>query len=740
MIPVKLALSNFTSYGSEPQELDFTKFHIAAISGSNGAGKSSLLDAITWCVWGTSRLGDNSDSLVRLGQAQMWVEFSFQLDSHIFTIKRTRSLKSGGSTSLELTANLHNLTEGTIKATQQKIVDILRLTYETFVNSAFIRQGHADEFTTKGATDRKRILADILGLSHYDVLEEKAKEKSKNLQTKSQLLDYQLLEIEAELSQKEERQKQLSQAEKAAKEVESQLKTVESEIKAVESEREMFNIKRQSLLEKQQRVELVKKELADLKLQIDLKEKSKLEYQQILDRKEDIETNYLKLQKLQAEKKTLDSKRSELIKIKDEWSALLKTVNEREEKRALAIGDLKIPVIELQAKNEKLQQEVDHLKTHQDSCPTCGQEIDDKKNQEITQKNQAVILENKKAIDELEAKIKKYEAVEFDEQKAANQKGVLVKKLEEETKEYSEISTSIFSLEKYHEAYSKLQQAQTAVKTQTEAIFDLQTIYQNKKTQITDTSGEAELLQSLEKKLEEIKKQLEGKLAVKEQLASKALQLHGTVGASKALVDKAQQLETLQKEKLGDKSKMQKEKKIFDELSLAFGKKGIQAMIIETAIPEIEEETNRLLDKLTEGRMRVALVTQKETKTKVAGTGGKGIVETLDIVISDEMGERPYEAYSGGEQFRVNLAMRLALSKLLTNRAGSKLQFLVVDEGFGTQDTQGISRIIEALNAIQNEFEKIVVITHLDELKEEFPTRIEVTKDRTGSIFESITA
>ena len=194
MIPVNLKLSNFTSYGADVPKLEFTKFHLAAVSGQNGAGKSSLLDSITWCVWGVSRLGDSSDQLVHLGQTQMWVEFSFKLDEHTFTIRRQRVLKSGGSTSLELLSNSsakggtqHNLTEGTIKATQQKITDILHLSYETFVNSAFLRQGHADEFTTRGPSDRKRILADILGLSHYDELEEKSKEKAKEAQSKLQL-------------------------------------------------------------------------------------------------------------------------------------------------------------------------------------------------------------------------------------------------------------------------------------------------------------------------------------------------------------------------------------------------------------------------------------------------------------------------------------------------------------------------------------------------------------------------
>ena len=242
MIPVKLKLSNFTSYGSNVPELDFTKFHLAAISGPNGAGKSSLLDSITWCVWGWSRAGDSADNLIRLGQDEMFVEFTFQLDNHEFTVKRRRSLKQSGQTALEFWSSANNLTEGTIKATQQKIINTLHLSFETFTNSSFLRQGHADEFTTKGATDRKRILADILGLAHYDLLEEKAKDRAKDSGTKLSLLEYQFLEIEAELSQKEVRQKQLLETQLKVTETETKIKLLEEEIKIITKEKETIKM------------------------------------------------------------------------------------------------------------------------------------------------------------------------------------------------------------------------------------------------------------------------------------------------------------------------------------------------------------------------------------------------------------------------------------------------------------------------------------------------------------------
>jgi hypothetical protein len=86
---------------------------------------------------------------------------------------------------------------------------------------------------------------------------------------------------------------------------------------------------------------------------------------------------------------------------------------------------------------------------------------------------------------------------------------------------------------------------------------------------------------------------------------------------------------------------------------------------------------------MTDNRMHVKFETQKPTK--------KGTVqETLDIAIADELGTRNYEMYSGGEAFRINFAVRIALSRWLAGRAGAPLPTLIIDEGFGTQDSTGM--------------------------------------------------
>ncbi len=101
--------------------------------------------------------------------------------------------------------------------------------------------------------------------------------------------------------------------------------------------------------------------------------------------------------------------------------------------------------------------------------------------------------------------------------------------------------------------------------------------------------------------------------------------------------------------------------------------------------------------------------------------------------MSDGAGAREYEMFSGGEAFRVNFAIRLALSEVLAQRKGARLQMLIIDEGFGSQDALGRQRLIQAINAVRPDFAKILVITHLDELKDAFPNRIEVEKTERGS-------
>jgi len=199
------------------------------------------------------------------------------------------------------------------------------------------------------------------------------------------------------------------------------------------------------------------------------------------------------------------------------------------------------------------------------------------------------------------------------------------------------------------------------------------------------------------------------------------------------LVNARQELDTLDKlrTRKGELEARQQARKhdqlVYDELRKAFGKNGVPAMIIEAAIPELEESANLLLSRMTDGRMNLHFSTQREK------INTEGVIETLDIEIADELGTRSYELYSGGEAFRINFAIRVALSQMLARRAGAHLRTLFIDEGFGTQDDDGRNKLVEAITAIQEEFELVLVITHIEDLRDSFPVHIMVDKTLNGS-------
>ncbi len=206
-------------------------------------------------------------------------------------------------------------------------------------------------------------------------------------------------------------------------------------------------------------------------------------------------------------------------------------------------------------------------------------------------------------------------------------------------------------------------------------------------------------------------------------LAARLSEAQATLGGIHERLERAARDREALKSVRAEAREAKKERTLYRHLRDAFGKNGIPALIIEETLPEIEDRANGLLERLSKGRTRVTLETLKDKKTG-------GTKETLDIKITDAGGvPRPYETFSGGEAFRVNFALRIALAQLLAERSGVRIRTLVVDEGFGTQDKQGIERLVEAIQTIREDFDKILVITHLNELKEAFPVRIEVKKD-----------
>ena len=860
MIPVKLALKNFLSYWEDVPPLDFTQFHIACLSGNNGQGKSALLDALTWAVWGEGRKASQEKkadrSLLRIGQKDMQVEFVFDLEGDRYRIIRTFSLvKKSSRSNLEFQVfsqednQYISLTCSSIRETQERITKTLRIDYQTFINSAFILQGRIDEFSRKSARERKEILSEILGLSRYDELANLSKshlrEMNNIIMNKESRLAY-IYQETANLDVYKEKIKELSES---YQDISRKLKIQGTKVDKFKEEINILKHKSEQYAELEGQTGQYRREVVRGQKQIELRKKEIIDYEKIISQKEKVLNDFKNYQKFNTENNELSRKLQKIRKIEEEKVLTERKIeNERAdleveirnkkdryqdlenrvkqgiknrakvlelEKKMKEIKILEVESEEIRQKGSELKVKINSMKgqierlekDHKDNqeklrllrenpegeCPLCEAKL----NAERKRKIEANI--NK----EISLNLQQIEKSRKETEESSKQKDKLAEKWREATQRLKDKDSWQQKLSKAHFEYEESTQAAKLVIGLQEEIKKLEKNIQNKRYASEEQRRSKELEEQikhigydeerhrnlnrkieelsnapLEKaKLEEAEKKLdslrEGLSELKENYQQKELDLKDlekkkekvqielkelpslkeklvqgeqVLNSDQILKDKIleerggyqskfEQCLKLGKEKKEISKELKKSKKgqnIYEKLIVAFGKNGIQALIIENALPEIEEEANDLLAKLTNNSTQITIESLRDLKSG-------GIKEALDIKISDELGIRDYELYSGGEAFRIDFSLRIALSKLLTRRAGTKLRTLVMDEGFGTQDEEGIDNLVQAIQSISEDFDKILVITHLESLKDAFPVRIEVTKlPEIGSRYEMI--
>jgi exonuclease SbcC len=860
LIPVKLALKNFLSYGENVPPLDFTQFHVACLSGNNGQGKSALLDALTWAVWGEGRKSSQEkkadNSLLRIGQKDMQVEFVFDLEGDRYRIIRNYSIVQKSSRS-SLEFQIYNpkddkyisLTGPSIRKTQERITKTLRIDYRTFINSAFILQGRIDEFSRKSTRERKEILSEILGLSHYDELANLAKSHLKEINnimmTKGSRLEYIYQEI-ANIDSYKQKIKELSDS---YEDISQKIKKKEDQLNKLKEDINLLKHKKEQFEELTRQIKQQEQEIRRGQKQIELKKKEIVDCEKIISQKEIILSNFINYQKFNTENNELTLKLQKIRKIEEERILTERKIesgktdltveirNKRDRFRDLQVkaerelksktevleSEKKMREIkffeeqseEIRKKGSELNIEINTIKgqierlekDHRDNreklhllrenpegeCPLCEAKLNAERKKKIEtnisreinlnlkeierlkkeeeklgipreelvkrwreinqklkdkdiwqQKLSKVRLEYEeskqaaKLIVGLQGEIKEIEKIikekkyALEEQKRLKAFEVQIKNIGYDEEKHRQLNGKIEELRNAPLEKAKLEEAEKKIDSLRDILSELKENYQQKELNWKD----------LEKKKEKIKIELKDLPLWKEKLIQEEQFLkQNQILKDKILEErggyqsKFEQCLKLEKEKKEIKKELEgskREQNIYEKLMVAFGKNGIQALIIENVLPEIEEEANNLLAKLTNNSTQITIESLRDLKS------GK-IKETLDLKISDELGIRDYELYSGGESFRIDFSLRIALSKLLTRRAGTKLRTLVMDEGFGTQDEEGLDNLVQAIQSISDDFDKILVITHLESLKDAFPVRIEVTKlPETGSRYEII--
>lgn len=178
--------------------------------------------------------------------------------------------------------------------------------------------------------------------------------------------------------------------------------------------------------------------------------------------------------------------------------------------------------------------------------------------------------------------------------------------------------------------------------------------------------------------------------------------------------------EERRKEVMADFNTASHDASVLEVLVKAFHRTGIPTMELQHRLPLVEQEANRVLARLP-GNLSLQLQTQVLTKSKT-------MRETLEILVNTAAGDIDYQLLSGGERFQVDFALRLGISTVIAHRAGHSIDTLWLDEGWGTQDERGREAMLQAIAAVADRFDLIALVSHVPEVTDRLPARLEVSK------------
>jgi exonuclease SbcC len=265
----------------------------------------------------------------------MEVEFDFAVGEQAFRVirKRARPKRAGGAgqSLLEFQQAVDDgytpITGNSIAQTQQKIVSTLHMDYDTFINSAFIRQGHADEFTTKRPAERKEVLASILGLAFYDDLEAQARELAKRQEMERGQLEIALSEIGDELAQRPAHEAEQAEAERILAEIEKVAKASDAKLSELRQRRDILERKKVQLDQLEARTSSTLDNLERWQVQVKQHVSRLEEYQGVIARRASIEEGYTRFAEARSRCDELNQKLLLLDRLKDRRNRLERAID-----------------------------------------------------------------------------------------------------------------------------------------------------------------------------------------------------------------------------------------------------------------------------------------------------------------------------------------------------------------------------------------------------------------------------
>ena len=697
MIPSRLKMKNFFSH--KDSEVDFSLFNSALLIGntegnynkSNGSGKSAIFEALLWCLFNKSRAA-MMDDIIRWGEKTCSVELEFSHNNVKYLVTRARNRMSSTSTveffTLGKDGEWENISCSTSGDTNSKIETLIKLDYKTFVNSVYFRQNDISEFAESDPSRKKDILKSIVDISRWDDYEKAARKKVRDINTECKILKGAVSDYDDIVERLASVANQIKESEKNTASLKSKLQSVTDEISSLDS--------KYILMKKSLDTDTYDKVMEDLKRLTSDRESLK-------ERVDDASKTVKAYDK---DKISLEEKISGLESDLD--GRVIQPLEEEE------ISSLRAQLIHFKAKKSS-SQEV--LKTLVDceilvgECYTCGQPIDDETHERLKSD-----YEDKKShySESLSAANNKILMIEerLEASIAIQKQNTEVSKINSELDSVKyKLSLTKESLDRQRETLSssndKLNQVLFKIKNNTEILESIKN----------------DDFQSLRKKLKALKKDrdnIKGLISEQDREAGRLSERSSVLSQreSKMRKDKKNILKKLKRATL------------FEKLGKMFGKGGIQTILLDFVIEDLEKTANGILSSICNEPSVIVLETQR------VGADGVSVIETLDLKVRKDGHLQNFKSLSGGEKFRISLALRVALSDISSRYGGSSLEFLLLDEVNSPLDRYGVETLfVNVIKSLEDKY-KILVITHDESLKEKFDNVINITKTNGESELE----
>lgn len=730
MNPLRLKASNLGRF--ESLDVDIPGGCVA-LTGPNGAGKSTILNAVEFALF-----ADGSRDLA--GCLSPWadrleIELEFEHAGELYRVRRGYKLGSGGRGSATLDfehgenfspfetapnpngASWTPLTREKTDATQQLICDTIGMSRRTFNASSFLGQGNAAAFPEASSADRKAMIGEILdprGL--WPALAQRARDEGKALE----------VSLQVDAGRIAEREQQIAEIPGVAQQLESAAANAKLATEGVEAAEQLLEQAQAAQAANAAAAERVKTAAAER----DHAKTAVEQARQAAEKATSAEKLLPEARHTMTELEVAAGLVAALEQARDEQQrAQLEAAAAAERKRQavenVASLDREVERIRrdgngLDERHRKSADRLADLRQAPDGterCDHCQQILGAEARAAAVESLDRELLEIQQEISVKVAALRESTAAAASARAAADaitvpavHEGDVSADLQAARGAADRLPAQRLLVEGYSELagqapalLEQLQTASAALGEKEQALVDASAGVSDE-TQLARATNDARL---------------------------RVTTLRGSLTEAQAAVtrleQRLEQLHTAQTELAESLLKSKESHATLDVLKLAeraFGRDGIPVLLVENVIPQIESEANRILELMptSDGTVfRVALETQRALKSS------DGVRETLDILVADPDGQRAYETFSGGERARLNIALRIALARLLANRRGAESRLLAIDE-LEYLDELGQENLVDVIRSVAGDFDRCIVVSHSPNVRDAFDSVIAIEK------------